>query len=95
MTCSRIDLGNGVTGWACSRGARTKRCKECGRRASKLCDYPLRGPKADKTCDANLCDRCAVNVGPDRDYCQTHARLSKQQELRGGQFDEHYLGGKR
>lgn len=81
MTCRPLNFGNGVTGWACSRG---ERCKECGGRAIKLCDYPLAGRKVGKTCDAKLCGRCAVNVGPDRDYCPAHSRVSKQQELTGG-----------
>jgi len=76
MTCRPLNRGNGVTGWACSRG---ERCKECGGRASKLCDYPLRGGKAGKTCDAALCAKCAVNVGPDRDYCLPHARVAAKQ----------------
>lgn len=79
MTCRPIDLGNGVTGWACTRGS-SERCQECGGRASKLCDYPLRGAKAGKTCDAKLCARCAVNVAPDRDYCGPHARLAAKQQ---------------
>jgi len=85
VTCRPLNFGNGVTGWACSRGERPQRCKECGGRAIKLCDYPLAGRKAGATCDAKLCGRCAVNVGPDRDYCGVHARVSKQHELLGGQ----------
>lgn len=84
MTCRRIGLGSGITAIACTRGERPQRCKECGARASRLCDYPLTGRKAGKTCDANLCDRCAVNVGADRDYCGVHGRVSKQQKLPGG-----------
>lgn len=79
MTCRPFNLGNGVTGWACSRGEPAKRCKECGARASKLCDYPLSGSKAGKTCDVNLCSRCAVSVGPDLDYCPVHSRVRAKQ----------------
>lgn len=64
-------------GFACSRGSALDRLRKfcgCGRPATKLCDYPLRGPKAGKTCDAPLCERCATVVGADRDFCQPHAR---------------------
>jgi hypothetical protein len=84
MTCRFIDLGNGVTGIVCTRGERAKRCKACGDRASRQCDFPLRGKATGRTCDANLCERCAVVVGPDRDYCPPHARLAakgEQQQL--------------
>ena len=30
---------------------------------SKLCDYPLRGARAGKTCDAKLCSAHATAVG--------------------------------
>ncbi len=78
MPCTPIDLGNGVTAIVCTRGQRSKRCKECGARASILCDYPLRGKAAGRTCDAALCTRCAVNVGRDRDYCGPHARIAQR-----------------
>jgi|GEM_PF-3887033 len=58
----------------CSRGANRRRCKECGARASKLCDYPLSGKHEGKTCDVLLCARCAVSVRRNRDYCPAHAR---------------------
>jgi hypothetical protein len=83
MTCRTFDLGNGVTGIACTR-ERRKRCKECGATGDRLCDYPLRGKAAGRTCDVRLCSRCAVVVGPDRDYCPPHARLAakgEQQQL--------------
>lgn len=80
MTCRPFDLGNGVTGIACTRGASRRRCKECGRTASKQCDYPLRGKAAGRTCDVYLCASCAVSSGPDRDYCPPHSR-APQQEL--------------
>lgn len=67
--------GTEVTGIACSRGRQSKPCTECGGRSTKLCDFPLRGPKAGKTCDAALCGRCAVKRGADVDYCPPHARL--------------------
>ena len=65
---------NGVqVGIACHRG-HAPSCK-CGRRETKKCDYPLRGAKAGKTCDASLCDRCATRVGKNLDHCPAHAAL--------------------
>jgi hypothetical protein len=66
-----IDMGNGAAAHVCIRGQRSKRCKFCcNREASKLCDFPV-GPRA-KTCDAEMCDRCATCVGPDQDFCPKH-----------------------
>lgn len=72
------DADGNVIGIACSR-ERVRLCSTgCGRRATKLCDFPLSGKKAGKTCDADLCERCAEHVGPDRDYCPPHARAAKE-----------------
>lgn len=76
MPCRPLDLGNGVTGFACSRGERTKPCVECGRASNKLCDGELRGKMQGKTCDRPLCARCAIKVGPDKDLCHAHARVA-------------------
>lgn len=65
-----------VVGRACSRVS-AKYCK-CGRRASRLCDFELRGKKTGKTCDADLCERCALKVDgqpKDKDFCLVHARM--------------------
>ena len=59
----------------CSRGSRPIVCEICGKRGDKLCDFPLTGEKAGKTCDRHLCAKCAVHVGRDVDYCPTHARM--------------------
>lgn len=41
---------------------RKLKCKFCGReyRGGKLCDFPM---EHGKTCDAQMCDRCATTVG--------------------------------
>lgn len=52
-----------------------------GERGTKLCDFPLRGKKQGKTCDKRMCERCAANVGPDRDLCQAHHRLVRQADV--------------
>jgi hypothetical protein len=43
----------------------------------KLCDYPVTRKGKPGTCDRKLCSRCAVNVGPNKDYCPPHARVAK------------------
>jgi transcriptional regulator with XRE-family HTH domain len=67
--------------FVCSRGQgrHSHRCKECGARASKQCAYALAAKAARKTCDVWLCERCAVVVGTDRDYCPPHARHAAKQ----------------
>lgn len=61
----------------CRGRGRRKNCKACGARATKLCDFPLSGAKAGKTCDADICDRCATRIDTDVDYCPPHARLAR------------------
>lgn len=83
MTCKITRLGGAEAGSAgavvivCSRGARPSKARcsvpDCPHPATKLCDYPLRGRKAGKTCDRKLCEQHATTMGPDRDYCPAHA----------------------
>jgi hypothetical protein len=87
MPCTPFNLGNGVTGVICTRGRGAQRdpCSVpgCGRPHTKLCDYPLvplEFGKEPKTCDAKICDRCAVHVGPNCDYCPPHSRVAKPKE---------------
>jgi hypothetical protein len=87
MGCEFINHGGGATAIICSRGQRVAVCSVCkARKSSKLCDYPLRGRKAGKTCDAKLCERCAQQqaqqapfpgsrVGDTIDLCPAHAKL--------------------
>ena len=80
MTCTRFTFQqNGETGvgFICTRGDRKHRCK-CGAPATKQCDAELRGPKAGKTCDRYLCDKCAVSIGPEVDLCPAHARETRE-----------------
>lgn len=80
MGCRTIDLGGGVTVIACDRGRKRAQCTACKEREHDvLCDFPLAGAKAGKTCDVRLCKRCAVHVGDDRDYCPPHARVAEAQ----------------
>lgn len=56
----------------------------CGTKTTDyvLCDWPLTGKKIGKTCDAVLCKRCALHVGPNRDLCPAHAHA----EARGAEL---------
>jgi hypothetical protein len=77
MACRTVVTGPGVTAIFCDRSRRDRKCSSCGTYgADKACDYPTK-TKSD-TCDRALCSRCAVSVGPDRDYCPAHHRLSQE-----------------
>lgn len=73
LTPNQLPAG-GVVLFACRRGDSPGfRCK-CGRGGIKQCDYPVTRAGKAGTCDAHLCDRCAVLVGPGRHYCGPHHR---------------------
>lgn len=86
MDCNSVDLGNGATGIFCSRGRGTRKtCSSCQvNRATRACDFPLEGAKKGKTCDRDLCSKCAVKVGRHEagtkyagdslDFCPAHAK---------------------
>ena len=76
MPCNPVNLPGDAYAIVCTRGGRRpKPCAYCGMPSSRLCDYPLRGPKAGKTCDEPMCTRCATRPDPreDVDYCRAHA----------------------
>ena len=62
----------------CSRSSPRKRCAQCGAPATKLCDFPLAGAKAGRTCDKPLCAKCATEVDvtalPERHQLEFDAR---------------------
>jgi hypothetical protein len=76
MPCRTIVDGHGGFAIVCSRGQRAASCEEPGCMApgTQLCDYPLTGEKAGKTCDRRICRRHANHVGHDRDVCPAHAK---------------------
>ncbi|HZL57984.1 MAG TPA: hypothetical protein VFC21_12920 [Bryobacteraceae bacterium] len=78
MRCNVVDIGNGVRAFVCGARPRTEKCTRCGRRADKLCDYPV---AAGETCDAAICDTCGTHVAPDLDYCTEHALLMSVDRL--------------
>jgi hypothetical protein len=67
MGCSHVRVG-GIDAIVCGP---TQRCK-CGRRATRLCDWKIPGKKSG-TCDAPLCDICAIVPAPEKDLCPKHA----------------------
>src|SRR3990167_2536674 len=79
MPCDTIfdDHGNPI-GIACSRGTRAARCgtPDCNAASVALCDYPLAGRKAGKTCDRRMCTKCRTSVGKNVDHCPAHARAA-------------------
>ncbi len=81
MICETIELEGLGRVIVCSRSRRRPACRHCGRhRGTRQCDFPLTGKKAGKTCDAYLCDGCAVKVDVERDYCPPHATIAKRVE---------------
>lgn len=79
MGCRTINIPGGF-GIVCSRGAVPK-CGSCRQYThTKLCDYPLIGEMQGRTCDMRLCERCAVSVGPNKDYCPAHARVHASEQ---------------
>lgn len=81
MPCKFVKLEGGGVAIVKFAKQRTKPCASCGRPSTKLCDYPLTGAKAGKTCDRAMCDKHSVHVGTDTDYCIIHSTMMKQQAL--------------
>jgi hypothetical protein len=74
MSCRVIAAGPSVMVIACDRGRDRPRCQStgCTGISVALCDYPLSGRHAGKTCDRRMCAGCRRPQGPDVDYCQPH-----------------------
>lgn len=72
--------GNVRIGTICSRGGRKRKplpdCSVCLKRESSLeCDGPPPPGTRRKSCDAPLCERCAISIrARGLDYCPDHAR---------------------
>lgn len=84
MACERVQLPGGgfaiVCGTRASRGQRAQdRCK-CGQRATHLCDWKVPERKSG-TCDAPICDTCALSPAPEKDLCPTHAEAFRAWQL--------------
>jgi hypothetical protein len=77
--CRTVIDGNGrELAIACSRGER-HRCSTpgCQNDGTKQCDFPVKRNGKPGTCDRYICQKCAMRVGPDLDYCGPHARQAK------------------
>lgn len=48
-------------------------CGVCGRIAYLLCDWKVRGPGRG-TCDLPICEKHALQVGPDKHLCPLHQK---------------------
>lgn len=68
MNCRTVKTPHGFA-IVCVPRTPARRCIVCGHPASKLCDHP----QGKRTCDAPLCERHAVHIAPDTDYCPDHA----------------------
>ncbi len=72
-----------ITVIVCRRGVRRKAAPcsihSCTKPHTRLCDFRLTGRKEGKTCDAKLCDDCAMPAGPGLDYCPPHTRFVERQ----------------
>jgi hypothetical protein len=60
------------------RDSLPKKCVHCHGFASKLCDHKVADKDAgwpSDTCDAPICERCALHIpGKNLDYCKHHAQ---------------------
>lgn len=63
-----------------------ERCMFCRKRkATKLCDFMI-GESWNsidfqtkrETCDRQMCDKCATNLGEEFDFCPIHTKLTKE-----------------
>jgi hypothetical protein len=85
MPCIPIVKDGKQIGFSCTFGRSSKKCSVPGCDGSMtkmiiLCDFPLTGTMKGKTCSKPLCSRHATHVGPNRDYCPTHAKTQGSQE---------------
>jgi hypothetical protein len=72
MPCNHVKLPGGGALIIHYRTTR-KRCLYCDRPSEILCDFHDPANKSG-TCDKPCCRLCSKRVGPDRDYCEGHAK---------------------
>jgi hypothetical protein len=56
--------------WICGDYEPFPTCKVCGLAAENLCDFEV---SPGKTCDVPICERCAIQIGPDAHLCPSHS----------------------
>lgn len=80
MGCRTLYLNGVAIGIGCDRSKRYHKCSSCSAYGANVqCDYPVKTKSG--TCDRWLCRKCAVKVGPDRDYCPPHDRLTQEEKM--------------
>lgn len=82
MACEKIQFADGNFAIVCGV-RRPKRYCSCGKPADFLCDFPLSGKKAGKTCDKPVCKTCRLHISPDKDYCRVHAAMAETLNAQG------------
>jgi hypothetical protein len=71
--CQHLKFSDGSTAIICGmRGGRTKYCA-CGRPCEFECDWKIRAKKSG-TCDLPICEKHALQVGPDKHLCPLHQK---------------------
>lgn len=56
-------------------------CAFCGTWTHGLCDFPLPGKSANRTCSKRVCDRCANEIASDVHLCPVHAQFAREHGL--------------
>lgn len=95
--CEEKELGPGIALITCRRGGRRLPCQVpgCTNPHVALCDFPLAGPKAGRTCDRRMCEAHRTRVGRDQDHCAVHAALAaKESPTRANEAMAAALSGK-
>lgn len=69
MKCRTFPIPGGGATIVCS-GGRARRCCQCGREGSRLCDWKKGGGAS---CDASICAECTHEPAPGKDLCPKHA----------------------
>jgi hypothetical protein len=79
MHCRRLVSAPGVFVIVCGSREPRRSCStpQCQNWASKQCDFPVSRKGKAGTCDAHVCERCAVpQPGADRDFCLAHSKVA-------------------
>lgn len=77
MSCEYIRSADGqVIGFACGGSIRASYCA-CGHNAPFLCDWKVKG-KRSGTCDLPICEKHALQVGPDKHLCPLHQKAYQE-----------------
>lgn len=70
--CEHVKLPDGTAMIICGTRQRTMYCA-CGRVCDYLCDWKVREKKSG-TCDAPICTKHALQVGPEKHLCPQHQK---------------------